>query len=63
LDRKRLQKIKLRGAGSIETSMTSLVKRYIIFTNNHSKRTFVEKCDFISTIGWNQGGGMLARNF
>jgi glutaconate CoA-transferase subunit B len=51
------KKIKLRGAGSIgATSMTSLVKRYIIFTNSHNKRTFVEKCDFISTIGWNKGG-------
>lgn len=51
------RKLKLRGPGSIgATSMTSLVKRYIIFTNNHNKRTFVEKCDFISTVGWDKGG-------
>jgi glutaconate CoA-transferase subunit B len=50
-------KLKLRGAGSIGApSMTSLVKRYIIFTNSHNKRTFVEKCDFLSTVGWDKGG-------
>ncbi len=51
------KKLKLRGAGSIGApSMTALVKRYIIFTNSHNKRTFVERCDFTSTVGWDKGG-------
>jgi glutaconate CoA-transferase subunit B len=49
--------LKLRGAGSIGApSMASLVKRYIIFSNNHDVRTFVDHCDFISTVGWYKGG-------
>lgn len=49
--------LKLRGAGSIGApSMASLAKRYIIFSNNHNERAFVEHCDFISTVGWYKGG-------
>lgn len=48
--------LKLRGGGSIgATSMATMVKRYIIFTRNHSKRIFVERCDYISTVGWHNG--------
>lgn len=54
---KDFRRLKLRGGGSIgATSMTTLAKRYIIFTNNHDQRTFVEECDFLSTIGWHRGG-------
>ncbi len=54
---KDFRRLKLRGAGSIgATSMTTLAKRYVIFTNNHDQRTFVEECDFLSTIGWHRGG-------
>jgi len=35
--------------------MASMVKRYIIFSNNHNERTFVDHCDFISTVGWYKG--------
>lgn len=49
--------LKLRGAGSIGApSMASMVKRYIIFSNNHNERTFVDHCDFISAVGWYKGG-------
>jgi glutaconate CoA-transferase subunit B len=49
--------LKLRGGGSIGApSMASMVKRYIIFSNNHNERTFVDHCDFISTVGWHKGG-------
>jgi glutaconate CoA-transferase subunit B len=49
--------LKLRGTGSIGApSMASMVKRYIIFSNNHNDRTFVANCDFVSTVGWYKGG-------
>ncbi len=54
---KDFRRLKLRGAGSIgATSMTTLAKRYVIFTNNHDQRTFVEECDFLPTLGWPRGG-------
>ena len=36
--------------------MTTHVGRYYIVLNSHSPRIFVPKCDFISTVGWGQGG-------
>jgi len=45
--------MKLRGPGSIGTSaIAQQVKKYYIFTLEHSKRRLVEKCDYISTIGY-----------
>lgn len=49
--------LKFRGPGSVGTStVMALVKKYYIFTNDHSPRTLVEKCDFRSTVGWDRGG-------
>lgn len=46
-----------RGPGAVGTlSMAHYVDRYYLFVQSHSKKIFVEKCDFISTVGWGQGG-------
>lgn len=46
-------KMKMRGPGSIGiSSITQFAKKYYIFTLEHSKRKFVEKVDYISSIGY-----------
>lgn len=46
-------KLKLRGPGSIGiSSITQFAKKYYIFTLEHSKRKFVEKVDYVSSIGY-----------
>jgi glutaconate CoA-transferase subunit B len=46
-----------RGPGAVgTTSMAHYVDRYYLFVQSHDKRIFVDKCDFISTVGWGQGG-------
>lgn len=53
-DYKRLQ---FRGPGAVGTlSMAHYVDRYYLFVQSHDKRIFVEKCDFVSTVGWGGGG-------
>lgn len=48
---------KLRGPGSIGVpTLTTHVGRYYIMANRHDKKTFVKKCDFISAVGWGDGG-------
>ena len=51
------RQLKFRGPGSVGTpTLTTHVGRYYIVLNSHTARTFVPRCDFISTIGWNDGG-------
>lgn len=46
-----------RGPGAVGTlSMAHYVNRYYLFVQSHDKRILVDKCDFISTVGWGQGG-------
>jgi glutaconate CoA-transferase subunit B len=46
-----------RGPGAVGTlSMAHYVDRYYLFVQSHDKRIFVDKCDFISTVGWGEGG-------
>jgi glutaconate CoA-transferase subunit B len=46
-----------RGPGAVGTlSMAHYVDRYYLFVQSHNRKIFVEKCDFISTVGWGQGG-------
>ena len=53
-DYKRLQ---FRGPGAVGTlSMAHYVDRYYLFVQSHDKRIFVDQCDFISTVGWGEGG-------
>lgn len=49
--------LSFRGPGSVGTStVMALVKKYIIHTGGHSPRVLVERCDFRSAVGWDEGG-------
>jgi glutaconate CoA-transferase subunit B len=49
--------LQFRGPGAVGTlSMAHYVDRYYLFVQSHDKRIFVDKCDFISTVGWGEGG-------
>ena len=57
-----VNKFKVRGPGSIGVpTLTSYVGRYYIVANSHNKKTFVEKCDYISAFGWGRGGSNARR--
>jgi glutaconate CoA-transferase, subunit B len=50
------RRLKFRGPGSVGTpTLTTHVGRYYIVLNTHTARTFVPKCDFVSTFGWGDG--------
>jgi glutaconate CoA-transferase subunit B len=56
------RRLKFRGPGSVGTStVMSTVKRFFIYTNNHSPRVFVERCDYVSAVGWHHGGADARR--
>jgi glutaconate CoA-transferase subunit B len=58
-DRRRLR---LRGPGAIATTTNaSHVRRFYLFVNEHSPRVFVPRCDFVSTVGWGEGGADARR--
>ena len=58
-DRRRLA---LRGPGAIATTTNaSHVRRFYLFVNEHSPRVFVPRCDFVSTVGWAEGGADARR--
>lgn len=49
--------LQFRGPGAVGTlTMAHYVDRYYLFVQSHDRRIFVEKCDFISTVGWGEGG-------
>jgi glutaconate CoA-transferase subunit B len=55
------RRLTLRGPGAIATTTNaSHVRRFYLYVNEHSPRVFVDRCDFISTVGW-AGGGADAR--
>ncbi|MCD6493071.1 MAG: hypothetical protein J7K36_04620 [Archaeoglobaceae archaeon] len=47
-------KVKLPG-GAAAAYLTPIVKKLIIWTTNHSKRVFVEKLDFVTGLGYEEG--------
>lgn len=48
---------KLRGPGAIgSVSSTAYCDRFYITPPRHTKDIFVEKCDFVSSVGWGEGG-------
>ncbi len=47
-------KVKLPG-GAATAYLTPLVKKLVLWTTNHSKRVFVEKPDFITGLGYEEG--------
>jgi glutaconate CoA-transferase subunit B len=55
------RRFRMRGPGAIATTTNaSHVQRFYLYANEHSPRVFVERCDFVSTVGW-AGGGAGAR--
>ena len=51
------KRLRFRGPGSVGTAtLTTHVGRYYIVLNQHTARTLVERCDFISAVGWGEGG-------
>ena len=55
-------RLRFRGPGSIGTTTISAhVGRYYIVLNSHNARTFVNKCDYISAVGWGDGGADARR--
>lgn len=51
------KKLAVRGPGAIGTTGATMGdKHFYIVLNVHNKRLFVEKCDFISSLGWGEGG-------
>ncbi len=50
-------KLRFRGPGSVGTpTLSTHVGRYYIVLNSHNARIFVPHCDFVSTVGWGEGG-------
>lgn len=48
---------KLRGPGAIgSVSSTAYCDRFYMTPPRHVKEIFVEKCDFVSSVGWGEGG-------
>lgn len=46
-----------RGPGAVGTpEYAAVAGRFHLYATNHSKRVFVEKCDYISAIGWGRTG-------
>jgi glutaconate CoA-transferase subunit B len=51
------RRLKVRGPGCVGTStIGSTVVSFYYYVGNHSPRVFVDRCDFRSTVGWNEGG-------
>lgn len=56
------RRLTLRGPGAIATTTNaSHVRRFYLFVNEHSPRVFVPRCDFVSTVGWHEGGADARR--
>ncbi len=51
------KRLRFRGPGSVGTpTLTTHVGRYYIVLNNHTPRSLVPRCDYISAVGWADGG-------
>ncbi len=51
------KKLKFRGPGGIGTpTISASAKFFYILVNDHSRCIFVDKCDYISSVGWGEGG-------
>lgn len=48
---------KIRGPGSVGiATLTTHIQRYYIYVNEHTPRIFVDRCDYVSSVGWARGG-------
>jgi len=51
------RRLKFRGPGAVGTpSAATSIGRYYLYVASHDRRIFVERCDFVSTFGWGEGG-------
>jgi glutaconate CoA-transferase subunit B len=51
------RRLELRGPGAIgSVSSTAYCDRFYLTPGRHDRSMFVEKCDFISSVGWGEGG-------
>lgn len=51
------RRLTVRGPGGVGTTvMTTYAKYYYIIVESHDKRVFVENCDYVSAVGWGDGG-------
>jgi glutaconate CoA-transferase subunit B len=47
----------LRGPGAIgSVSSTAYAERFYIIPPKHTRQILVERCDFVSAVGWHEGG-------
>jgi glutaconate CoA-transferase subunit B len=57
-------RFKVRGPGTVGTAtLTTHIRRYFIYVNEHSSRVFVPRCDYISSVGWGTGGADAREKF
>lgn len=57
-----IDNLKVRGPGAVATATAATnVDYYYIVAQAHNKNTFVEKCDFISSVGYGTGGDYRKR--
>ncbi len=55
-------RLKSRGPGCVGTStIGSTVVSFYYWVGSHTPRVFVKQCDFVSTVGWYQGGDSRQR--
>jgi glutaconate CoA-transferase subunit B len=51
------RRLRLRGPGPVgTTTATAYAKRFYIMPARHSPDVLVESCDFVSSVGWGEGG-------
>lgn len=56
------RRLRLRGPGAVGTpTLTTHVGRYYIVLEHHDRRTLVERCDWVSAVGWDRGGADARR--
>lgn len=56
------RRLKARGPGCVGTStIGATVVSFYYWVGSHTTRVFVKECDFVSTVGWHQGGDSRQR--
>lgn len=51
------KRLRLRGPGPMGSlSSTAFCDRFYLAPTRHDPKVFVERCDFVSTVGWGEGG-------
>jgi len=56
------KKLGFRGPGAIgTTTLTTYMHRYYIFLNSHTRRLLVDRCDYVSCLGWGRGDPNIRR--